>query len=377
MTSVVEEFVLSVADNTTFSDNTWYTRAMARPRLDDAAKWLRELLPGDWTVTVARSSRDRSGLQLTPPSGSVVRVDAKVLKDASPRAVAGLTSTDSPALVVADWISPRAREVLRSCDMNYIDATGNAEIKLDKPAVFIRTTGADRNPTPKPAPGPRLRGPKAWAVLRAIAETPPPFGVRELAAAVDVDPGYVSRVLRALEGEILITREPRGSVSGVEWEGVIRKATSTYSVFDSNETSTWVATSGPTRLVEDLAAGQAGEWAVTGSVAAARLAPVAGPEMAIIYTTDPERLASAGRLLPTEQGANVVLAVPYDPVVFEAVEKADGVPYVSPIQVAMDCLTGNARMPAEGEALIDWMRANEERWRRRELSPRSERGGGR
>ncbi len=56
MTSVVEEFVLSVADNTTFSDNTWYTRAMARPRLDDAAKWLRELLPGDWTVTIVTTS---------------------------------------------------------------------------------------------------------------------------------------------------------------------------------------------------------------------------------------------------------------------------------------------------------------------------------
>ncbi len=259
--------------------------------------------------------------------------------------------------------------------MSYIDGTGNAEIQLDKPAVFVRTTGVDRNPTPKPVPGPRLRGPKAWALLRTLAETPPPFGVRELGEAVDVDPGYVSRLLRALEGEMLITREPRGPVTTVDWEGVIRKAVSTYSVFDSNETSTWVATSGPARLVEDLAAAQASDWAVTGSVAASRLAPVAGAEMAIIYTTDPERLAAAGRLLPTAQGANVMFAVPYDQVVFEAIEEADGVPYVSPTQAAIDCLTGNARMPAEGEALIEWMRANEERWRSRELARRTERRG--
>ncbi|MDE0804530.1 MAG: MarR family transcriptional regulator [Acidimicrobiales bacterium] len=259
--------------------------------------------------------------------------------------------------------------------MSYLDATGNAEIRLDEPAVFIRTTGADRNPKPKPASGPRLRGPKAWALLRTLAEVPPPFGVRELAEAVDVDPGYVSRVLRALEDELLITRKPRGPVTDVEWEGLIRKAASTYSVFDSNETSMWVATSGPTRFIEDVAVKRIGDWAVTGSVAAARLAPVAGAEVAVIYTDDPERLANAGRLLATTQGANVVIAVPYDPVVFESTDEADGIPYASPTQVVVDCLTGNARMPAEGEAVIDWMRKNEVRWRTGNLSPRSERRG--
>lgn len=298
-----------------------------------------------------------------------------MLKDASPRAVAGLASPSSPTLAVADWISPRAQEVLRSGGISYVDATGNAEIRLDEPAVYVRTTGADRNPAPKPASGPRLRGPKAWALLRTLAEAPPPFGVRQLAEAVDVDPGYVSRVLRALEGDVLVTRTPRGPVTGVDWEGVIRKASSTYSVFDSNQTSTWVATSGPARFVEDIAEKRIGEWAVTGSVAASRLAPIAAAEMAIIYTDDPERLASAGRLLPTAQGANVMLAVPYNPVVFESTEEADGIPYVSPTQVAVDSLTGNARMPAEGEAVLDWMRKNEDRWRTRELSPPSGRRG--
>ena len=260
-----------------YSDNHRYAHTVARPRrIDEAAEWLRELLPGDWTVTVARPSKNRSFLRLESRSGTVVDVDVEVLKDASPRAVASLEAPDSPTLAVADWISPRAREVLRSGRMSYLDATGNAEIRLDEPAVFIRTTGTDRNPNPKPAPGPRLRGPKAWALLRTLAEVPPPFGVRELAEAVDVDPGYVSRVLRALEDEMLITRKPRGPVTDVEWEGLIRKATSTYSVFDSNETSMWVATSGPTRFIEDVAGKRIGDWAVTGSVAAVRLAPVAG-----------------------------------------------------------------------------------------------------
>lgn len=337
-------------------------------RLDNALESLRDLLPGDWTVSLPISSRNRTDLRLAPRSGMAVDIEVKVLKDASPRGVAGLASSGLPTLVVADWISPRARELLRASGTSYLDATGNSEIKLDEPAVYVRTTGADRNPAPQAAPGPRLRGPKAWALLRTLAEAPPPFGVRELAEAGEVDAGYVSRVLRVLENELLVTRTPRGPVTGVEWEGVIRKTASTYSLFDSNETSTWVATSGPARLVDDLSTKRVGEWAVTGSLAASRLAPVTGAETAFIYSVDPERLARVGRLLPTTQGANVVLAVPYNPVVFESIEESDGVAYVSPTQVAIDSLTGNARMPAEGEAIVDWMRKNEARWRTRELS---------
>jgi hypothetical protein len=190
--------------------------------------------------------------------------------------------------------------------------------------------------------------------------------VRELALAVDVDAGYVSRVLRALEEELLLSRAPRGPVSEVDWEGVLRRAASTYSLFDANETSTWVTTSGPERLLHDLTDRRIGRWAVTGSFAVARLAAVAAPE---------ERLARAGRLLPVTRGANVVLAVPYGPIAFDRAVESGGICYASTAQVALDCLTGNARMPAEGEAVLAWMRKNEARWRTGTLSPRRHQRG--
>ena len=56
-----------------------------------------------------------------------------------------------------------------------------------------------------------------------------------------------------LEQELHVTREPRGPVTEVEWEGVLRRVASTYSLFDSNKTSTWVASAGPERLLVDLA----------------------------------------------------------------------------------------------------------------------------
>lgn len=346
-----------------------------RARLDEAAGWLRKVLPGGWTVSVARRGRAGGRLRVSAPSGATAEIEARSVKDASPRSVAALPPREGPTLVVADWLSERSRELLRSRDTSFLDATGNAEIRLTQPGLFIRADGADRNPSPKPASGPGLRGPKAWSLLRTLAEAPPPFGVRELALAVDVDAGYVSRVLRALEEELLLSRAPRGPVSDVDWEGVLRRAASTYSLFDANETSTWVTTSGPERLLHDLTDRRIGRWAVTGSFAVARLAAVAAPELAVIYTDDEERLARAGRLLPVTRGANVVLAAPYGPIAFDRAVESGGICYASTAQVALDCLTGNARMPAEGEAVLSWMRKNEARWRTGTLSPRRHQRG--
>jgi hypothetical protein len=338
--------------------------------LDEAVGRLREQLPAGWKVSVTRPAAGSSSFRITAPSGETADIEVELLKDGTPRSAASLAEPDRPTIALADWVSPRAREVLRARGVGYLDATGNAEIELQQPGLFIRTSGLDRNPAPKPTGGPGLRGPKAWALLRVLTEVTPPFGVRELAGAVDVDPAYVSRVLRVLEEELLLTRMPRGPVTTVEWEGVLRKAASTYSFFDSNETSTWVTTAGPEQLLNDLDGRRVGTWIVSGSFAAARLARVAAPELVVLYTDDPERLAKAGRLLPATRGANVALALPYDPIVFERTSASRGVSYASLPQVALDCLTGNARMPAEGDALIAWMRKNEPRWRTRTLEPR-------
>ena len=106
---------------------------------------------------------------------------------------------------------------------------------------------------------------------------------------------------------------------------------------------------------------------MTGSFVTSAVAPVAAAEVAVIYTADPERLAKAVRLLPATTGSNVILAVPYDPIVFQRRQTLDRVQAVSVAQAVMDSLTGPARMPAEGEALLTWMRRNESRWRSTKL----------
>ena len=54
----------------------------------------------------------------------------------------------------------------------------------------------------------------------------------------------------------------------------------------------------------------------------------------------------------SEEGANVVLLSPFDPVAEERTSFEASLPYAAPSQVVVDCLTGNSRMPTEGEALV-------------------------
>jgi hypothetical protein len=58
-----------------------------------------------------------------------------------------------------------------------------------------------------------------------------------------------------------------------------------------------------------------------------------------------------------------MLVRPRSPVAFERTWERDGTRYAALSQVAVDLLTSPGRGPAEGEALIEWMAANEDAWR--------------
>ena len=198
--------------------------------------------------------------------------------------------------------------------------------------------------------------------MRTLAEVHPPYTVTDLSRTLGMDPGYVSRLLSALSEEMLITRQPRGPVENVEWESLLRQMAVDYSLRRSNETTSWVAGAGPEQFFRDLVASREPDWAITGSFAAGALVTTAPAAVAVVYTDDPEHLADVTRLRQVRAGGNVSLARPYDPIAFERTWTRDSLIYSSIPQIAVDCLTGPSRMPAEGEALIAWMRANTLRW---------------
>jgi hypothetical protein len=201
--------------------------------------------------------------------------------------------------------------------------------------------------------------------------------VSEIALATRLTPGYVSRLLDSLDGEALIERTKRGQVFSTDVPGLLRRWTESYNVFKTNRPQSFVARQGPAKLMQRFA--DDGDIAVTGSFAAVRLAPVAAPALLVAYVRDVETTATAFGLLPADRGANVVLLRPFDEVVWERTMTADGICCVSPSQAAADCLTGNGRMPSEGEALVTWMVENQAEWRTpsvKDVTPVEERRDG-
>jgi hypothetical protein len=332
----------------------------ANRRLVDLAKTsLERRLPFGWAVRLSGRESDR--LILTAPDGTVGYVEIMPLMR-TPRGAWKFEPVSSPTLAVADWISPRTREILAFCNIGYVDGTGNMQLTLDRPGLFLRDRGADRDPSPPPGKAPNARGPRAWALQRTLAEVRPPYGLGALAETLGADAGYLSRLLNVLADELLITRAARGPVEHVEWEAMLRQIATTYSLLDANATTSWMAPGGADQFLRDLATAKVGRYAVTGSFAASRLVSVSAPEIAVVFTDDPDRLAAETRLRPVRNGGNLVTAIPYDQIVFQRTWTSDNIVYASPAQIAIDCLKGFGRMPAEADALITWMRERSPLW---------------
>lgn len=356
--------------------------------LEAAISWLRSTLPPVWKVELANRvipgqdpSRPPARIDAvidlqSPQGGANLMVETKRLL--TPRDAESLFSgsarryrqlnPNTPILVVAPWLSARTRAALTADDINFLDLTGNVRITLTYPPMFISSQGASRDPAPMGRGKARVRGPKAGRLVRLLLDVAPPYKMSQIAEATGLAPGYVSRLLDALDSDALIERPRRGEVTSVDVPSLIRRWTDEYDLLKTNVASTFVTPNGPASALEQLAGSHTpSALAVTGSFAAVRLAPVAAPALLVVYSADVGAVATQLRLLPSDRGSNVVLLRPFDPVIWERTTVDDGVMYVAPAQIAIDCLTGNGRMPSEGEAVLTWMDEDESRWRLQSL----------
>lgn len=92
---------------------------------------------------------------------------------------------------------------------------------------------------------------------------------------------------------------------------------------------------------------------------------MAPARLAVLFVDDAETAARRLELRPVEAGVNVILAEPFDPVVYEQCREQEGIACVALSQNAADLLTSPSRGPNEAEELMDWMEKNEDAWRER------------
>ena len=346
--------------------------------VDAAVQVLTARLPSSWSVEKQPSAADPSVSDVifkSPNIGTQALVLVEAKNDVTPRDVESLLggpwrrwrkqTGNHPILVVAPYIGRRVRDLLAEENVSYIDLTGNARITLDYPGVFIETQGAVTDPRASKVRRSALRGAKVGAVVRVLIDAAPPYTGAEIARAAGVNQGYVSRILDTLVDEGLVDRERAGPVAGVDWPRLLRRRAEALDLFRPNGALRYIARQGVGELLERLRRRAPDDPAptVTGSFAASRLAPVAAPSVLVVYSMAPRQLEAELELLPAEAGADVVLIRPDNVVAFARSMPEGGIAWAAPSQVAIDCLSGSGRMPSEGEALIEWMQADESRWR--------------
>src|SRR5260221_3732435 len=329
-----------------------------------ASRVLAAKLPAGWKQRVTRLESSRSGrpdaiLEVTGPDGAKVRVSVEARMSLVPRAVSDVKtrltgySTD-PGLVISPFLTRSTRERLRTENLNFLDLTGNVLLVLARPGLYVETQGAEQDPSPKRQPGRSLRGAKAARIVRALCDFPPPLPISDLATRAKVDISYASRVVEWLSREALVDRRPRGPVQSIQTAGLIRRWAQDYAVLTSNDARSYLDPRGLDNLTRGLSKGAIrGRYALTGSIAANRIAPITPARLAMLYVDDVESAAAALNLRPTDAGANVMLLTPFDDVVFERTWKDGGLTIVTASQAAVDLLTSPGRAPSEAEAILE------------------------
>lgn len=325
-----------------------------------ASRVLQDRLPPGWAIERIAASSRAPRLRISSKGGGSRELPVSVLSRPDPRAARQIPR-ERPLLVTAPYLSRGVREAIEDEGASYVDQTGNVRVVLDEPGLFIVTSGAESNPWPEERRF-TLRGTKAGRIVCALARAKPPIGVRELAAAADTDPGYVSRLLGMLDREAIVDRSGRGRVERIDWRKLLLRWSEEAQLESRTTASTWLAARGLKSLWDSLR-GTDIPYLVTGSAVAAGIAPVAPTRLASVYVEDSEVAAKVLGLRAADVGSNVVLLQPEDDSLFERADERDGLRTASLPVVVADLLSGPGRSPAEAESLMDWMAANEEVWR--------------
>lgn len=267
-------------------------------------------------------------------------------------------------MIVSPFISKSVQARLREKEISYADATGNFLLASPAKGMFLSAQGASTDPWRKRGrPRESLKGKAPAKIVRALIDTKPPMSVPELIKRAKSSSGVAYRVLEMLDNEDLVVRREK-LIEEVNWPKLLERWSNDYSFLGSNSVIGFLDPRGLDAFLEKLKKISPTEYAITGSLAAQRLAPYAEPRQAMLYAKFPIALAEKLGVRPVDTGANVLIAATEFDVVFERTSNDGGLNYVAPSQAVVDLLNGPGRNPVEGRELLDWMVDNEDEWRR-------------
>ncbi|MCB9528425.1 MAG: hypothetical protein H6701_08540 [Myxococcales bacterium] len=260
-------------------------------------------------------------------------------------------------IISVPYMGPKARAYLRDSGISWMDLSGNADIRGPGLRVLIE---GQPNRFATPGRPSTLFSPKATRLSRALLVEPARWWLQnELAAATELSAGYISKIIRRMHDDALITRHPDGRLRPASPDLLLDTWAQAHD-FRRNDIRRYhaIGRTGEAilrALTDKLTARADLRWAATGLAAAWQHARHADFRLTTLYVAAPILHPEDLGLRPVAQGENVWLVTPKDDGVFYRAEAIDGIPCVHPVQCYLDLLAHPERAP---EAAADLRRSH-------------------
>jgi DNA-binding Lrp family transcriptional regulator len=247
---------------------------------------------------------------------------------------------DAVPVLVARYLSPQRQAMCQDEGICFIDLSGNVHIRYK--SLYVERIGFS-NKFPEERRGRDPFSDKASLILREVLKGGKHlWGIRELAQATNLNPGYVSRMAKELESRHYITRV-NSKMKLRDPEGILDDWVRNYNLKKNKFFGYFFMSASSADVLEKLRGlgiPDSIDYALSVQAGANMVAPYAVFKEVHIYVGDPKTLAyfeEKLNLSKVEQGANIVLMLPYyKHSVFYDSRIIQGLRVVSDIQLYLD-----------------------------------------
>ncbi len=257
-------------------------------------------------------------------------------------------------LVAVPFIGEVGRNMCKEAGVCWLDLSGNAY--LAGPGLRVNIEGKP-NQFKRPGRPRSLFAPKSARITRwLLVEPDRSFTQRELAKASGLDEGFTSRIVRQLEEQRLVSRNPAGAVKVADFDALLDAWREAYHFFKHHIVRGHIAARSGDEILRKVSAQMKRdklEYAVTGLAGAWLCSGFAGFRLVVVYVAQlpGEEACQEMGFYETERGENVWLVLPNDAAVFHGITEREGITCAHPVQVYLDLKNHPERSAEAAEAL--------------------------
>jgi len=237
-------------------------------------------------------------------------------------------------LIVVPYMGEKGRLFLEKEGISWLDLSGNVNIRM--PGAYIRVEGRPNSFKQAGRPA-NVFAPKSSRIARQLLINPERrFTQREIAKETGLDEGLVSRVVKRIENDGLISRDKDGKIYVSNPDRLLDAWHEVYDFQSHSVTKGFMAARSGEELLKRVAAELSNEkiyYAITGLGAAWLYDRFASFRLLTVYV---DRTPDLKGFRQEESGANLWLVVPNDTGVCAGASMKDGIRCVHPVQAHLD-----------------------------------------